>query len=516
MAGLLDLFTSSDPAQQQGLLASAAAILNASGPSLMPHSLGQVLGAGYNGYQQGVANQQDQALRAMKMQAMQGELADQAQARKDALDARNFYLRYNQPNQQPNPTAVAQSVLGNDLSPTVANAAKLDAALPSAGTPQTNQTLDLYNRKMQQAQAMRASAQGNPVLLQQADALEKSALAFRPKYSPTFAVARGTDGKMHNYQLSEDGSPPLDTGLGVKPDLKTVDRGGSVDLYDANSAAPGTSFAKTMTFADKNAAARLAFDKSQAAENQDAPLDPLAVHLVAQQYLAGDKSALQNYGRGSQGAQNLNLIRSEIAKQAVAAGMSGGDIAAKIAEFEGMKSGQRTAGTRNANIEIAANEASQLAPLALQASQDVTRSGFLPFGKAQIMFDSNTNDPALRKFAMANQALVTAYAQAISRGGAATVSDKQHAEELLSTAQDQPSYAAAVGQMMKEIDAARAAPKNVRKQLSADVSGSDSGQQATQAQKFNMLPPAAQYDGKRMQADNGTVYRSVGGNWVQE
>jgi hypothetical protein len=34
--------------------------------------------------------------------------------------------------------------------------------------------------------------------------------------------------------------------------------------------------------------------------------------------------------------------------------------------------------------------------------------------------------------------------------------------------------------------------------------------------KFDMLPPASQYDGKRMRADNGTIYRSVGGKWVKE
>jgi hypothetical protein len=34
--------------------------------------------------------------------------------------------------------------------------------------------------------------------------------------------------------------------------------------------------------------------------------------------------------------------------------------------------------------------------------------------------------------------------------------------------------------------------------------------------KFAMLPPASQYDGKRMRADNGTIYRSVGGKWVKE
>lgn len=36
------------------------------------------------------------------------------------------------------------------------------------------------------------------------------------------------------------------------------------------------------------------------------------------------------------------------------------------------------------------------------------------------------------------------------------------------------------------------------------------------AQKFNMLPPAKDYAGKRMKADDGTIYRSNGTSWVKE
>ena len=37
---------------------------------------------------------------------------------------------------------------------------------------------------------------------------------------------------------------------------------------------------------------------------------------MAEQYLAGDKSVLQNLGRGVQGSSNLVALRGEIAKQA--------------------------------------------------------------------------------------------------------------------------------------------------------------------------------------------------------
>ena len=220
---------------------------------------------------------------------------------------------------------------------------------------------------------------------------------------------------------------------------------------------------------------KFSYEKEQAASGDDPSMDPLAIRMTAQQYLAGDPGAINNFGRGAQGSKNLSAVRLEIAKQANAAGMTGADIAAKMAEFGGMKAGQRTAGTRSASIEIAANEAAQLAPLALDASQKVSRSGLLPFGKAQIMFDSNTNDPNLRQFAMANNALANAYGQVMSRGGVATVSDKEHAKELLSTAFDQPSYAAAVQQLQAEIKAAQKAPQEVRKAMSKEIGGGGHG-----------------------------------------
>jgi hypothetical protein len=243
------------------------------------------------------------------------------------------------------------------------------------------------------------------------------------------------------------------------------------DVSIANSVRSAASSKYSADSSARTANARLAYDKTKDAGSEDSTLEPLSVRMIAQQYLAGDSGALANIGRGTQGAKNLVKVRDEVARMANSQGLNGADIAAKMAEFGGLKAGQRTAGTRSASIEIAAQEAFELAPLALEASQKVARSGLLPFGKAQIMFDSNTNDPALRQFAMANNALANAYGQVMSRGGVATVSDKEHAKKLLSTAFDQPSYAAAVQQLQAEIRAAQKAPKTVRREMSAETSG---------------------------------------------
>ncbi|WP_440966161.1 hypothetical protein ACL58G_07900 [Massilia sp. GER05] len=211
--------------------------------------------------------------------------------------------------------------------------------------------------------------------------------------------------------------------------------------------------------------------RQDAKGDAEASLDPDTLGMMAKQYLRGDKSVLQNLGRGAQGSANLVALRKSITAEAKAQGMSGDDIAARMADFQGQTAGLRTANNISARIENAAAEAAQLAPLAIEASRKVARSDFLPFGRAQVMFNNQTNDPDLNKFATANIGLATAYAGAMARGGKATVSDNEHARELLTTAKSQQAYEAIVNQMLQEIAAAQRAPKQVRDNLRGEVSG---------------------------------------------
>lgn len=193
---------------------------------------------------------------------------------------------------------------------------------------------------------------------------------------------------------------------------------------------------------------------------------------IAQQAVdAGDYSGMKNVGRGQQGAKDLRGIQNAITDYAAGKGMSPSEVSAKLAEFEGMKAGMRTSANISAKVENAAAEAAQLAPLAIEAGRSVVRSGFLPFGRAQVLFDTQSNDPALAKFATANLGLATAYASAMARGNKPTVSDNEHARELLATAKSQTAYEATVQQMQQEIAAAQRAPKSVRQGLSDEIAG---------------------------------------------
>lgn len=200
-------------------------------------------------------------------------------------------------------------------------------------------------------------------------------------------------------------------------------------------------------------------------------LSPDAITSMASQYLAGDKTVMQGLGRGSQGSANIARVRAEIAKQAHDMGLSGRDIAGRMADFAGVVSGERAAGTRIAQVELAGTEFERLAPLALRASDALSRNGFVPFAKLQQSVQSGTNDPLYRRAFTATQGVINTYARAVSPTGTPSVTAQEHARELLSTAYDQASYRAVIDQMRQEIAAARQAPRDVRGALYGAVGG---------------------------------------------
>lgn len=195
------------------------------------------------------------------------------------------------------------------------------------------------------------------------------------------------------------------------------------------------------------------------------------LHFMAQQYLSGDKSVFQNLGRGAQGAKNIVALRKMIRLEAQAKGMKPQEVAAKIAEFNGLMSGERTLGTRTATIEMAVNEANNVIPLALKYSQSVPRGKWVPITKLVQTADSNLSDPNLLAFKQANLSLANIYARAISPTGTPTVSDKDHALAILSTATSPESYEAVLKVMQAEINAARQSPGQVRQEFREGETG---------------------------------------------
>lgn len=191
-------------------------------------------------------------------------------------------------------------------------------------------------------------------------------------------------------------------------------------------------------------------------------MDPATLKFTAQQILAGDRQAGQGYARS---APMKAALQNALAKEAADQGIDGKALAGIMAEYEGQKSGQRALGTRQAQIEMAANVTSQFAPLAVAASEGFDRTPFKSLNDVEKAVLSRTASPELRKFSVANTSLINAYARAVNPTGVGTVSDKEHAREMLDTGFAKGDYKAAVDQLMVEINAELKAPGAVKKDM---------------------------------------------------
>lgn len=398
--GILDQLAGLSPEQNQGLLAAAAQILQNSGPSRQPYSLGQALGTGISTYQ-GTMEQNRLRKLEEQRQAQQDQFQNEYRTvQMDGLKSQKAEREAKMQFEKARQEAVRKAIKPDgtlDNQALIANLAPFDP-------------------------------EGAAEIAQR--------MAPKPVTYGTNLEAWRVNGKPRAVVMGSDGNPKI---------------------------------LENMEPYHKPEAPRVAAGPKPI--DPDALLPESTLAVMAEQYLAGDTSVMQNLGRGAQGSQNIIRLRNEIARRAQESGIGGAGLAAKTAEYMGTRAGQRSAGTRIANVEMAVNEALNLIPLALESSNNVARSGFLPFGKAEMFTNKQTNDPAMREFVAANNALVNVYSRAISPTGQPTVSDKEHARELLQTAYDHKSYVATVKQMQREMEAARQAPQQVRDAFSASVTG---------------------------------------------
>ena len=244
---------------------------------------------------------------------------------------------------------------------------------------------------------------------------------------------------------------------------------------------------------------------NRAAESSMAAIafTPESMDMAAEQYLAGDKSVLQGLGRGNAGTAMRIELKNAIYRKALQRGMTGRQIATAMAEFEGLKSGERALGTRTAQAGMAVNELLPMIDQAQTAMSNVDRSGFLPWGKIQRAWQDNTNDPNLRRAHAAVEAVVNTWARAINPTGQGTDADKRRGEEMLSTAYDQTSFNAVLDQMRQEAMAARASP-GATKQEFRDGYGQGAPSQAAHA--------SPSQPSKKSKFIEGQIYKDANGN----
>jgi len=206
---------------------------------------------------------------------------------------------------------------------------------------------------------------------------------------------------------------------------------------------------------------------------ESAKLQPDELRFMATQALSGDTSVFQNIGRGRQGAGNIAALRREMMAVAAEKGMSPEDVAMKNAEFFGLKAGERTLGTRQAQIEMAGQVLNQFIPIAKEASDAYKRTGIKKINDLQKAVQSGTASPELRKLNASVNAVINAYGRAINPTGVGNEADKVEARKILDSAFASGDFDAAIDQMQLEINAELKAPGKVKTGMRELFTGTD-------------------------------------------
>ncbi len=128
------------------------------------------------------------------------------------------------------------------------------------------------------------------------------------------------------------------------------------------------------------------------------------------------------------------------------------DITKFAANYAGEAAGARTAGTREEGLKIILRATNAAIPAALEASDKVSRTGFVPLNRIIQKGQIATSDPDLRSFGMANLQLAEHWAKAMNPTGVMRVDDRQLALDFLSTADSKETYKRLVMQLKTQIE----------------------------------------------------------------
>lgn len=224
MAGIFDAFSNMTPEQNQGLLAAAAALLQAGGPSRTPTSFGQALGGGLQAFQQGLQGAQDRAYQ-QQLRSLQLEEANMtAEERK-----RNRQLE-----QQIQSAALAsvrdpsQMALAGGGGPTMANAEAMQGMQP--GFDEQG-----FINRVRAVDPLRAMD------------FERQFAKAAPEFDTKINYLNGPDGRPVAVLVNKAGQVKTLEGMTPREKAEFLNLGGREVAVNPFEVRPGQSFQRTMT-----------------------------------------------------------------------------------------------------------------------------------------------------------------------------------------------------------------------------------------------------------------------------
>lgn len=169
------------------------------------------------------------------------------------------------------------------------------------------------------------------------------------------------------------------------------------------------------------------------------------------------------------GRLDPNKVNSKNAK--IYAGALRRDPEANLLELgvasAGALAGERSLGVQTAKMSTAANEANKMIGIARGLSDEVDRTEFPTINAISNAVSRGTGDVKIVQLNTALNALVNSYARAISPTGAPTVSDKNHAREVVNAAYSNNQLNGILDIMQSEMAIAREAAGTASTELKA-------------------------------------------------
>ena len=206
-------------------------------------------------------------------------------------------------------------------------------------------------------------------------------------------------------------------------------------LGGATTEVPGSRIATTMTPGEKARLKQSAdqFNRRLEQETAAGELTPetrdFAANLVAQ------GGAMPSLGMGKAAAKMRSEILSRAAQIATeSSGSAAGgaaDVLANKVGLTGRAAEERVLGAQGANVALASSEARKMIELAKGYSAAIDRTQYPSINAIQNAVNKGTGDKNIVALNTALNSLVNSYARAINPKGIATVSDKNHAREIV-------------------------------------------------------------------------------------
>lgn len=203
---------------------------------------------------------------------------------------------------------------------------------------------------------------------------------------------------------------------------------------------------------------------------------------------AGVKQLIDLYGQKAVGKSVIANDRAQFIQEFKDAHNGTAPTSAQTTAWENSRKGsaaeETAVGRRAGGIALAVQEAHDTIPNVMALAEQNAGKGYATWNAIENKWKVEKGDPGFAEYVQQMNALVNIYGRAVN-GGNATVSDKEHARDMLNPNMPLSAVRGAIKGFTREIDIAEQAPGKIR----AKMRGEDQGGGAAPA---DATPPAAE------------------------